>query len=144
MKTANINVKYVNQPGEGKKRGTLKTADGELYGVMVGMLGQFTPNNTYDVTYSERPYNGQIYKTIETAKQTSSGGSSTGRTRDATSSVDAERMFVCSLLNAYIQAGKIDLRSDSVISATRFLRDAWRATFGSVQQSEDLNDEIPY
>jgi hypothetical protein len=48
-----------------------------------------------------------------------------------TSPEDSERMFVCSLMNAFIQAGKIEPEQGRVIKAVNVLREAYHATFGS-------------
>lgn len=56
---------------------------------------------------------------------------------------DAERMFTCALLVAFIGAGKIE-GSAQLVGATQAIRDAWRKTFGNVQQDADMNDEIPF
>lgn len=47
-----------------------------------------------------------------------------------TSPRDAERMFVCSTLNAYIQTGRVDANPDTLINYVNTLRDVWHATFG--------------
>jgi hypothetical protein len=43
---------------------------------------------------------------------------------------DAERMFVCSTLNAYIQTGRVECVEDELIARVNTLRNVWQATFG--------------
>ena len=48
-----------------------------------------------------------------------------------TSAKDAERMFVCSTLNAFIQAGKVHLEMQQLVEATMMLRHLWQYAFNS-------------
>jgi hypothetical protein len=43
---------------------------------------------------------------------------------------DAERMFVCSTLNAFIQTGRINISTEGLVQHIKVLRAAWEATFG--------------
>ena len=65
MPTATIEVKYVNEPSEGKKTGSIKGANGELYGVFPEMLPNFTTGKVYEVEYGEREFKGKMYRTIK-------------------------------------------------------------------------------
>jgi hypothetical protein len=57
------------------------------------------------------------------------GGNNTYR---ETSAKDAERMFVCSILNAAVSAGIVDIQTPtSLINAVNILRTTWDNTFGS-------------
>ncbi len=158
MPTATIVAKYVNPPQEGKKNGTIKTPEGVYYGIPSNWVAQFTQGASYDVEYKENDFKGKTYKTItkfamsQAAPAQASGG--TGGTYRETSQTDAERMFTCSLLNAFIQSGKVDLSVEDLAGATETLRDVWRLTFGkdgaakkpnakpSLQES--IGDEIPF
>lgn len=53
--------------------------------------------------------------------------------RQATSPVDAERMFTCSIVNAYVEAGRIPLAFKELNEAVELVRDVWRENFGSDQ-----------
>src|SRR3984893_1568214 len=55
--------------------------------------------------------------------QSAAGGFNTYR---ETCPRDAERMFVCSTLNAFIQAGKVHLEPEQLASATMMLRRLWQ------------------
>jgi hypothetical protein len=52
----------------------------------------------------------------------------------ATHPRDAERMFTCSILNAFIQTGRIDNDVAALTDAVNKLRDVWRNTFGLDEQ----------
>ena len=58
--------------------------------------------------------------------QSAAGGFNTYR---ETCPRDAERMFVCSTLNAFIQAGKVHLEPEQLASATMMLRRLWQYAF---------------
>jgi hypothetical protein len=134
MPTGTITVKYVNQPKPGKKKGTVKTADGQMFGVWADKLAQFSPNMIYEVEYSEEMWQGQTYRTITKATSKSAAQAPTNGARNTyreTSPGDAERMFVCSLLNAAIAAGKLQLGSEALVSAIKTTRSAWATTFGT-------------
>ncbi len=112
MHTEIIQVQYVNPPKPGKKKGTIKTIDGKLFGVWANALNGFKPKETYAVEYAEEEWQGQTYRTITKATLQANGtaGSSLRSSRNTyreTSPGDAERMFVCSLLNAAIGSGKL-------------------------------------
>lgn len=64
MPTATINVQYVNPPKPGKKQGSIKTVDGQFYGVDPTQLGQFREGGTYTVEYDTHVYQGKEYKTF--------------------------------------------------------------------------------
>lgn len=64
MPTATINVQYVNQPKPGKKQGSVKTVDGQFYGVDPTQLGQFAPGGTYNIEYDTHTFQGKEYKTF--------------------------------------------------------------------------------
>jgi hypothetical protein len=135
MPSGTITVKYVNQPKAGKKKGTIKSADGQMFGVWANQLSEFTPDMIYEIEYSEEAWNGQTYRTISKATPKATAPASNGNgakynTYRETSPTDAERMFVCSLLNAAISAGKLPLTRDSIIDAVNNTRAAWMNTFG--------------
>jgi hypothetical protein len=136
MHTETIRVQYVNAPKHGKKKGTIKTTDGKLFGVWADALSGFTPNETYAVEYVEQEWRGQTYRTITKATVQPNGtadpqpGPSRNTYRE-TSPGDAERMFVCSLLNAEIGAGKLALNTKELIEAIERTRAAWAKTFGT-------------
>ena len=155
MPTLTGQVEFVNPPAEGKKTGSIKLHDGRIIGVFPDKLSLFTQGRTYEIEYSEREWQGKTYMTAKSAKPldgfppnnsrpASGGPKESAFVRPATPGTDAERMFVCSLTNAFIAAGHVDLKRESVSATVQMLRAAWRETFGNPQQSAEVNDEIPY
>jgi hypothetical protein len=56
MGTASIDVRYVNQPAEGKRMASVKTTTNELYFVDPSQLGLFQPGRSYSIEFSEREW----------------------------------------------------------------------------------------
>jgi hypothetical protein len=138
MHTETIQVQYVNPPRTGRKKGTIKTADGKLFGVWANALSGFKPDESYMIEYDTEEWRGETYRTITKAtlqpNRTAGSSPQPGRnTYRETSPGDAERMFVCSLLNAEIGAGKLSLNTKELIEAIERTRAAWAKTFGCQQ-----------
>ncbi|XUM21015.1 hypothetical protein ACRAVF_27005 [Bradyrhizobium oligotrophicum S58] len=62
------------------------------------------------------------------------GGSTPGGYYRPTSPRDAERMFVCSMMNALIETGKVETNVHAMIGSVNALRQVWQATFGADDQ----------
>lgn len=125
--TATIEVKYADPPKDGKKQGTVKTADGAIYGVWPDKLGLLRPGNVYEVEVTERKYNGRVYRTIVKAKP-KAANSNTNADRPAQShtNLDAEGEFVARVLSASIQACAVKYTQAGLIDTVRMLRNVYR------------------
>ena len=66
---------------------------------------------------------------------TSPNGNGAGQYYRPTSPKDSERMFCCSILNAFIATGRIDCARDHLTAAINELRAAYAATFGQQDQN---------
>ena len=53
MQTATVEVKYVNPPKSGKQYGSIKDADNNIWPVKKDRIGDFEPNNQYELAYTE-------------------------------------------------------------------------------------------
>jgi hypothetical protein len=135
MPQATITARWVNPPKEGKKLGTIKTDTNELYGVYPEMLSKFQQNGIYEVEYTERTFDdGRTFKTIKAVAPKGMAPRPVGGRPMApreTSMKDAERMFVCSILNAGVQAGKLEFNRAALETAVNGLRQVWAETFGA-------------
>jgi hypothetical protein len=93
-----INVKYVNQPKEGKKQGSIKTDDGRFFGVYPELLGSFSAG-TYEIEFKSRDFNGKTYHTVTSAKPVaappSSGNGASARSNGTGSTSDQIRWQTC-------------------------------------------------
>lgn len=134
MPTTRMTIKYVNEPKEGKSRGSIKATDDTFLGCPQALLKLFEKGKTYDVTYSEsgewKTVTGATEVETERPRLAASNPSPTSQTKYETCAKDAERMYVCSLVNAFIQAGKIEPTAEHVTKATNAMRVAWQRTFG--------------
>ena len=79
--------------------------------------------NRYEIEFDESEFNGRTYRKIIKAQPV--GGNASVRFNDA------EQQFVCSVLNAAISAGKLQLSIESLIAAIKTTRAAWANTFGA-------------
>lgn len=144
MPKATIEVQYVNEPQEGRKSGSVKDATGTYYYVWPDMLPKFEIGKTYEIMFEDSvsKSNGRTYHTVKTVTPvngaTNGAGASWGKSKPSTgngtyretSARDAERMFVCSILNASIQAGKVEFNGAELKRAVIGLRSVWAETFG--------------
>jgi len=157
MPNATVTVAYVNPPKPGKKMGSIKDTNDEYYGVYPEKLSLFQKGGTYEIDYLVQG----DFKKVRDVKPAGGMALSGGTTQNGnggnyrpTSPVDAERMYVCSLVNAGIQAGRIDFTEGAIEAATNAARNAWRNTFGAVtplntpappvRGRSDMDDDIPF
>lgn len=137
MATLTMKVVYVNPPKNGGKRGSIKGSDGTFLGCFGEKLGLFQPGHTYEIDYSEGPFG----KNVRSAKEVggpapalaASGG---GKPYRQTCEADAERMFVCSVLNAFVRANKLPMQTRDIEQAVLMLRRVWGLTFGQPTLSQ--------
>lgn len=154
MQVATITVKYVNQPKPGKKMGSIKDTAGNIYGVYPEKLALFQQNGTFEIEYKQNGDFKQVVGVKPAGGLSPAPQSNGGGNYRPTSPVDAERMYVCSLVNAGIQAGRIDFTEGAIEAATNAARNAWRNTFGAVtplntpappvRGRSDMDDSIPF
>jgi hypothetical protein len=136
MGRVTITVADIRRPTEDRKRGGITGTDGTQIGCFVENIGKFQIGQTYDVEVSEGQYpNVRSVKHVAgppaTATPSQKAASNGNGYYRPTAPEDSERMFVCSLMNAFIQAGKINAEQNQVIRAINVLREAYHATFGS-------------
>jgi len=147
MGQARITVKYINEVKPGKKNGSIKGTEDDIYGVPPHMLADFKVGATYTVDYSERVFNGQTYKTVTTSQMVSEapreafGGGKYAPVGDAT----AERIFVCGALNAHISSGQAEISSVYIGNVVNILREVWRTEMAGPPRNADMDgDSIPF
>lgn len=151
--TTRIQCSFVNPPKPGKTNGSIRVKTGEFYGVKPDMLNQFQPEQTYDIEFTSRQFNGQTYNTITSAKHlveaapaaANGAGSSYGKYGKADDAT-AERIFVCGGLNAAISGGHVDLNTEHLTNLVNIFRLVWDDTFGAGEKPKDdmQGDGIPY
>lgn len=148
MPTHTMTIADITHPKPDKKRGAVKGTDGARFGCFAEKIGLFEIGKTYEIEHTDGEY-----KNVTSAKPAVASVHSLDAARaaaaPATSSpprdkefgwqthpVDAERMFVCSTLNAFIAAGKVSLDSKELAAATIKLRGLWNYTFVSNSRAE--------
>lgn len=159
LEQAVITVAHV-APAKGPgKSAWVKSTDGVMFGIWPDKLGNLRPGETYEIEFSSKVSNGTTYRDIKhlriatppgpapaaftavpraqslssaaaTPEARQSGGNASSYYRP-TSPRDAERMFVCSTLNAFIQTGRVDCDARHLVHHIGQLREAWAQTFGS-------------
>ena len=143
---ADITVQYVNFPKPGKKNGSIKTSEGLYFWGKQPMLSQFAQGEVCRIEFTTSE-DGQ-WKTITkkiggTPKQ--SGPIPIPQIRTRTNPVDSEQISVMAMLKEFIRKGDVDLETTAIVTAINVCRDAYRFTFGGLEQQrneKDINDEI--
>jgi hypothetical protein len=113
--------------------------------------GIFEIGKAYDIDYAEVPFDGRTLRNVKSAtavetstaglaastaaRQAPMGANHGGEFNRQTHPIDAERMFVCSILNAAIQSGKVTMEKQSLAQATMMLRGLWRYAFVYSEQN---------
>lgn len=147
MPTAEITCQYVNFPKAGKRRGSIKSSEGDYYWGSDTTLRQFAVGEVCTVEYDTQPKDGGgEWRTIKRKVSTTSPGSTPTQVRNRTNPADSKQIFVTALLKEGIASGKIEPSKVGVVSAGNALKAAYEELFGTPakQTTEaELNDEIP-
>ena len=147
MQTATIEVKYVNQPKEGKQYGSIKAVSGDSWPVKKERIREFEEGNTYALAYTEGN-NGfrniigvkrivqpepqgdfqQVSEPQRPAQQAKAPAN--GNYYRPTSPRDSERMWTCATLGHFIDRGSVELNEDALTHAVNMLRAVYQKTYG--------------
>jgi hypothetical protein len=155
MPTATITPQWINAPKPGAKSGSIKDINGDYWGVRPDDLSQFTSGVPTEIEYTEREYQGKIYKNIQRLKNPHSQGAHPGPApasrpngvgfRPSMAPKDAQEARISLLCQAYAQAGIVPSAQDVetlVMNVTRGVANATPRL--SPQRADDMGDEIPY
>ena len=132
------------------KSAYIKDVDGMMFGIWPDKLGLINEGNSYEIEFSSKVSNGTTYRDIKTVRAIAMerAAPEPERTTPApaprvgppkgndaggyhpTHPRDSERMFTCSILNAFISTGRIDCERGHLSAAINELRAAYAATFG--------------
>ena len=147
MQTATIQVKYVNQPKEGKNFGSIKGVNGESFPVKIDRIREFEPNNTYELAIVESDSGFKniigVKKIVAPQPQPNGNFSQFKEPQNApkpqaqqywqpkpTSPKDGKRMCVTSLMNAGITSHQIPFTKEALAAAFRAVSEAFDDVFG--------------
>jgi hypothetical protein len=141
-----IEVTEKHPAAPGKKVATVVAAGGTRFDIWPEQLANIQVGGRYEVEVADREFNGRVYRKIVKATPYGTSDGSVTATAYAragngngasdhkpTSPQDSERMFTCSLLNAFIRAGQIEPNEDHLVKAIEVLRRAYRRTFGAAE-----------
>lgn len=127
MSTAAVKVAFVNQPKEGKTKGSIKTSEGEYYEVFPNQLGLFRPGASYEIDYSERNWNGKTYRTVNKCRPQDKPAVVRSDEQQASVAGNSEELeFVARVLSASIQACAVEYTQQGLAEAARMLRNVYR------------------
>ena len=160
MQTATIEVSFVKPPAEGKQYGSVKTTNNEWWPVKQDRIREFEAGNAYELAYTEsdkgfknivgvkkivaepaRPVRSEGASFTEPHRNGATLTTAAAQTKPQaqqqndyyrpTAPRDAERMFVCSLLNAFIETGRCECEANELKARVEVLRKVWQETFGT-------------
>ena len=153
MQTATIEVTFVKPPAEGKQYGSVKGANNDWWPVKMDRIREFEAGNKYELAYTESDkgfkniigvkkivsqaaqpeprFHGEEFNEPQrrNGTQVKPNGQQYYQPRP-TAPRDAERMFVCSLLNAFIETGRCECETTELKARVVVLRKVWQETFG--------------
>jgi hypothetical protein len=159
MPVATITPQWINAPKPGAKSGSIKDVNGEYWGVRPDDLSQFTSGVPAEVEYTEREYQGRVYKNIQRLKNPHSQGAHPGPApapkpqngvgfRQPVTDQEKLDMRVTSWGHALINGNPGPFMMpgafrDLAVRLTHELSEAKHATY-SPQRADDMSDEIPF
>jgi hypothetical protein len=159
MPAATIIPAYINAPKPGAKSGSIKDQNGDYWGLRPEDMSQFAVGVPAEIVYTEREYQGRVYKNIQTLKSPHSTGQHPGPApalkppqtngvgfRPSMAPKDAQEARISLLCQAYAQAGIVPSAQDVETLVMNVTRGVANATpkLTSPQHAEDMDDSIPY
>lgn len=153
MPQAVITVAGIMPPAEGKKQGKIKDSSGESYNVWGDKIHNYQVGETYNVNYENNEFNNTQFKLIKSFTHVSAQA---GQRRvdprmpppgNMPPSNKDEHIFVCGALNNALSNPNVNpmaIATTEMVAFVNLLRQTWRLTLGKVQQSQEMNDEIPF
>ena len=141
---AEITVQYVNEVKPGKKFGSIKTSEGQIYACNPSLLRQFSNGEVCKIEFETWSSGG-----FNITKKIGTGGTPkplAAPPRQRTNPVDNEHIFITACLKEFIAAGKVELETTAIVQSVKVIRDAFRFTLGGLetQRDDDMNDSVPY
>ncbi len=147
MPLATVTVKFINQPKEGKKEGSIRVQDDSFYGVPPALLAQFQQGGTYEVDYTTREWQGKTFKSVKSVKAVGAAPAAPGGGKGFAPK-DPSEIWVCALLKEAIGVGQLNiLNEDDCALAGETQKRVWRRLFGEDRKptvAEEMQDQIPY
>jgi len=161
MPTINLTIAGSERPAAGKKRGRIKTPEGQLFQVEPAdldhtLLPKLLIGKTYEVTYRDDSYNNNAFRVVESYKETNSqpmptysGGPPILTEVERQEDIAVEAIFrdVAPFWMSKVQPGD----RAGLAHILRSIRGAWRDSKGPSQNietgrrplREEMGDELP-
>ena len=145
IETAEITVQYVNPPKEGKKWGSVKSAEGHYYYGPPSMTAMYQVGEVCKIEYEMGGNDGQLRTLKRKLSQTppALARPTPSPPRQRTNPTDSEQIFCTA-----IRKGMIDRKDSgaSIVAKINLLREAYRVTFAAPnrQANDEFNDEIAF
>ena len=143
MPEVEITVQYVNFPKEGKRRGSIKTAEGEYYWADAATLKRFSKGEVCTLEYDSSPKEGGgEWRTIK-RKVSTSATAPVPQFRNPTAPKDSIQIFVTAILKGMVSPQDTQA---SIIAKGNMLKAAYQNLFGTeAKQTTEaqLDDQIP-
>ena len=146
LKEIEITCQYVNFPKPGKRLGSIKTSEGEYYGVEPGLLRIFQQGEVCVVEYTESPkHGGGTWKNIK--RKVSSTPTVAQKPpyiapKQRTDDRDQEQITVRMIMDKKIQPDSSWVEIAEIMQqARKVYRMTWQM---DKPENVDINDEIPY
>lgn len=140
MPTKEITVQFRNDVKPGKKWGSIKTSENEIFGCPPNLLYQFNVGEVCTIQYTIGKGG---FQGID-AKVAGKGPPLSPPPRQRTNPIDTENMFITALLKSFIEAGKIELSTTDIVAAIQDIQKAYRFTSTEKQTDDALDDQVPY
>lgn len=136
--------KFVNMPKPGKSYGSVVLPDDRRYVGRPEVLGMMQKGQAYSIDTEKQDWtNGQVVIVTKAVLANGTVAASKGNgdqfKRQPTPEVDAERMYVCGLVNALapaVYAKNGECTGATMIAMTNAARQAWRDTFGKKDEPD--------
>jgi hypothetical protein len=136
-----ITVQYVNFPREGKKRGSIKTSEGQSYWCLPALLREFQVGEVCKIEFTTNDQGfHQLNKKIWNGQDKTLPPKQIARPR--MDPADARGAFITVILEAFVRAGKVPLNKDAIATAREEIGYGYDQSHNP-QRRDDMNDEIP-
>ncbi len=135
ISTTTILVRFADPAPAGKKQATIKASDGTIYGVWPKDFGRFQPGGRYMIEYTERPFNGKVYRTVVKCEPVASGDTRPRAPSPSQTSVSggegvtgeaSEFEFVTRMLAAYVACCGVGKSVEELVTRANALRAVYR------------------
>jgi hypothetical protein len=141
-----ITVQFLNQPKAGKKKGSIKTTDGEYIGCWPNELDNFQEGGSYTVEIEFNDFNGKQYMNLAKGSALQGGQAAPQKAAGSPPMGDAVKQKTITRLaiaKSCIQAGADESKANFWYNWV-LERKAQEPAAGAPGASDDLDDEIPF